>query len=56
MRIDLTKEQYDKLIELVYVGNLVINGNRLQDEQIKKYNEVEQHIYSFFKRIMEIFK
>ncbi len=47
MKIDLTKEQYQKLIELLHIGEIVANGDRV--EPIKEYDEVQQYIYSFSK-------
>ena len=52
MEIELTKEQYENLIKLVYLGNWMINAIRSGnegDERIKKYDEIEQHIFSFAK-------
>lgn len=49
MEIKLTKEQYENLIKLVYLGNWMINAIRLKDERIKKYDEIEQYIFSFAK-------
>lgn len=49
MQIKLTKEQYKNLVKLVYLGNWMINAIRLEDEKIKKYDNVEQYIFSFAK-------
>jgi len=49
MEIRLTKEQYENLIKLVYLGNWMINAIRLKDERIKKYDDIEQYIFSFAK-------
>lgn len=52
MEIKLTKEQYENLIKLVYLGNWMINAIRSgseEDPQIEKYNEIEQYIFSFAK-------
>jgi hypothetical protein len=52
MQITLSKGQYQNLVRLVYLGNWMINairsGNK-GDEQIEKYNEAEQIIFSFAK-------
>lgn len=50
MRIELTKEQYIKLIELVYAGQWLINAWRNANEVLEEYEEAEQHLYSFYKR------
>lgn len=49
MEIKFTKEQYDSLIKLVYLGNWMINSIRDKGEEIKKYDDIEQYIYSFAK-------
>ena len=52
MEIKLTKEQYENLLKLVYLGNWMINAIRSGaegDERIKKYDEIEQYIFSFAK-------
>jgi hypothetical protein len=52
MEIKLTNEQYENLLKIVYLGNWMINAIRSGnegDEQIEKYNEIEQHIFSFAK-------
>lgn len=52
MKIELTKEQYENLIKLVYLGNWMINAIRsgTEDEpRIEKYDELEQYIFSFAK-------
>lgn len=52
MEIKFTKEQYENLIKIVYLGNWMVNairsGNK-GDEQIEKYNKIEQYIFSFAK-------
>ena len=52
MKIELTKEQYENLLEVVYLGNWMINairsGNK-GDERIEKYDDIEQYILSFAK-------
>jgi hypothetical protein len=52
MEIKLTKEQYKNLLKLIYLGNWMVNAIRSGadgDEQIEKYNDIEQHIFSFAK-------
>lgn len=45
MKIECTKEEFKTLMDLVYAGNLLINGTRPQAERIKNYSEMEQMIY-----------
>ena len=50
MEIKLTREQYENLLKLVYLGNWMINAIRSGargDERIKKYDDIEQYIFSF---------
>ncbi|OGD21253.1 MAG: hypothetical protein A2W03_09540 [Candidatus Aminicenantes bacterium RBG_16_63_16] len=46
MQITLTKEQYEKLMELVYLGNWMANSYR-GDERIEDYDRAAEHILSF---------
>lgn len=52
MRIDLTREQYTLLAELVYLGNWVVNGHRQPDELIEKYDKTEQLFLGFSQRVV----
>lgn len=47
MKINFTKKQYENLIEMIYIGNWIANAQRLPDEQIKKYEQIENYIFSF---------
>ncbi len=52
MEIKFTRKQYKNLIKLVYLGNWIINAIRSgtkDNPQIKKYNEIEQYVFSFAK-------
>ena len=49
MKINFTKKQYRRLIDSVFLGDMVINGIRIQEEQIKEYEELRKYIYSFSK-------
>jgi hypothetical protein len=52
MKILFTKDQYLKLLKLVYLGNWMINAIRSGakgDEIMKEYDELEQYIFSFAK-------
>ncbi len=46
MEIKFTKEQYEDLIKIVYLGNWMINTFRT-DDRIEKFEELEQHILSY---------
>ena len=45
MKIELTPQQYRYLLDLVYIGNWVINSTR-EDDRIKEYDQVESLIFS----------
>mgnify|MGYP000943017511 CR=1 FL=1 len=49
MKINFTKKQFRLLLDIVYAADMVINGCRLPDEEIKKYKDIQQYIYSFSK-------
>ena len=45
MKIELTEQQYRYLLDLVYIGNWVLNSTR-DNDRIKEYDEVESLIFS----------
>ena len=45
MKLELTKKQYRRLLDLVYIGNWVLNSTR-GDDRIRQYDEVESLIFS----------
>lgn len=45
MKIECTKEEFKTLMDLVYAGNLLINGTRSQEERVKNYSDMEQQMY-----------
>jgi len=45
IQINLTQEQFKALVEMAYLGNWMINA--IHVDRIKKYDELEQHIYSY---------
>lgn len=44
--IKFTKQQYEDLVKLVYLGTWMVNGIRT-DDVVEKYEELEQYIISF---------
>jgi hypothetical protein len=50
MRIELSKQQYEKLVRLVMTGNWVINACKEDDDIIQEYEDLEQHIFSYHER------
>ncbi|MEG1658818.1 MAG: hypothetical protein RR288_07120 [Oscillibacter sp.] len=60
MKIELTDQQYRYLLDLVYVGNWVMNSTREAD-RIKEYDEVEGLVFSHclrqrMPRLVELYK
>ena len=49
MEIKLTEEEYKTLVEMVYLGECMINSIRTPAHAIKKYENLEQYVYSFAK-------
>ena len=45
MKIELTEQQYRYLLDLVYIGNWVINSTR-ENDRIREYDEVESLVFS----------
>lgn len=45
MHLELTEQQYRYLLDLVYIGNWVMNSTR-EDDRIREYDEVESVLFS----------
>lgn len=45
MELHLTKKQYRRLLDLVYIGNWVLNSTR-ENDRIRDYDQVESLIFS----------
>lgn len=45
MKFECTKEEFKTLMDLVYAGNLLINGPRSKEERIAKYANMEQEVF-----------
>ena len=45
MKIELTDRQFRYLLDLVYIGNWVINSTR-ENDRIKEYDQVESLVFS----------
>lgn len=46
MQIDLTLKEYRRLLDLVYIGNWVLNSIR-GDDRFQDYDQVESKIFSY---------
>ena len=45
MDLHLTEKQYRRLLDLVYIGNWVLNSTR-GDDRIREYDEVESQVFA----------
>ena len=45
MELHLTEKQYRRLLDLVYIGNWVLNSTR-GDDRIRDYDKVESQVFS----------
>ena len=45
MKIELTEKQFRRLLDLVYVGNWVMNSTR-GDDRIREYDDVESTVFA----------
>lgn len=46
MELHLTRKEFRRLLDLVYIGNWVLNSTR-GDDRIQDYDKVESHIFSY---------
>jgi hypothetical protein len=48
LRVEMkfTKAQYRRLLDVVYAGMMVVNGDRIPRDRIQEYEEIEQYIYA----------
>ena len=45
MKLELTKTQYRRLLDMVYIGNWILNSTR-GDDRFRDYDEVESLLFS----------
>ena len=45
MELNMTEKQFRRLLDLVYIGNWVVNSTR-GDDRIKEYDQVESLVFS----------
>ena len=45
MELHMTEKQFRRLLDLVYIGNWVLNSTR-GDDRIKEYDQVESLVFS----------
>jgi hypothetical protein len=44
MNLDLSKEQFETLLKMVYAANRIINGAKEPDNRVKSYDDLESFI------------
>ena len=49
MRLDLTETEYRRLLDLVYIGNWIVNSVREHD-RITEYDDLESRIFSYCRK------
>lgn len=49
MKFECSKEEFKVLMDLVYAGNLLINGPRSKEERIESYSNMEQTVFAMAK-------
>ena len=45
MKLELTRKQYRRLLDMVYIGNWILNSTR-GDDRIRDYDEVESLLFA----------
>lgn len=50
MKIKFSKEQFKALLELVYLGEYMVNGIRSPGEYLARFDELQQYVYSMAAR------
>jgi hypothetical protein len=49
MNITGTKEEFKTLLELIYAGNILVNGMRSKEERVQEYAQMEQQVFAMAK-------
>ena len=55
MQIDLTPKEFRLLLDLVYIGNWVLNSTRGED-RFQEYDDLESKIFSLSPALSEIWE
>ena len=46
MKIELTKKQFRRLLDMVYIGNWILNSTREENQRFADYDEVESLLFA----------
>lgn len=47
INIELTPKEFRRLLDMVYIGNWILNSTRSGDERFHDYDEIEKKIFSY---------
>jgi len=50
VKIEFSADQFRALVELAYLGSWMVNGIRAPAEQVERYSQVEQYLFSLADR------
>lgn len=45
-KVEFTKEQFENLLKMAYVGNWVINSHRLDEDLIEKFEDLQAYLFA----------
>ena len=46
MNIELTNKEFRRLLDLVYIGNWILNSTRGENDRIEDYDQVQEKLFS----------
>ena len=45
MNIELTNKEFRRLLDMVYIGNWVLNSTRAETDRFKDYDDVQEKLF-----------
>ena len=46
MQIELTNKEFRRLLDMVYIGNWILNSTREENDRIGDYDQIEEKLFS----------
>ena len=46
MNIELTEKEFRRLLDLVYVGNWILNSTRQEDDRFEDYDRLQEKLFA----------
>ena len=46
VNIELTNKEFRRLLDLVYIGNWILNSARPENDRIEDYDEIQEKIFT----------